>query len=73
MTTENAWRVGNSEDLLTEEETGAILKVSPRTIRLWRRTRGLPHTKITTKVVRIRRADLEGWMLRFRVAQIGQP
>ena len=49
-------------DLLTDEQAAAILSVEPRTIRLWRKTRGLPHLKLTSKIVRIRRADLDSWM-----------
>lgn len=57
-------------DLLTEAQAASILTVEPRTVRLWRKTRGLPHVKITSKVVRIRRTDLDAWMERHLVATV---
>ncbi|HOC58075.1 MAG TPA: helix-turn-helix domain-containing protein [Verrucomicrobiota bacterium] len=44
--------------------------VTPRTIRNWRTHRGLPFIRITGKVIRIRRADLDEWLARHRVAMI---
>ncbi len=55
-------------DILTEPEAAELLSVEPRTLRLWRHTRGLPHYKLTAKVIRYRRGDLIGWMDRCRVA-----
>lgn len=53
-------------DLLTDEQAAAILAVEPRTLRLWRHTRGLPHLKLTSKVIRYRRSDLDEWLDRAR-------
>ena len=50
------------ETYLTEQETAAVLGIAPRTVRLWRRTRGLPHVVVTAKVIRVPRAELDGWM-----------
>ena len=61
----------NPAQLLTEAEAAEILSVEPRTLRLWRNTRGLPHLKITNKVVRYRRGDLDGWLDRCRVQMRG--
>lgn len=61
----------NPSQLLTEVEAAEILSVEPRTLRLWRNTRGLPHLKITNKVVRYRRTDLDGWLDRCRVQMRG--
>ena len=36
--------------------------IKPRTLRLWRRKRGLPHIKITPKVIRYRKADIDAWL-----------
>ncbi len=55
-------------DLLTDQQAAEILSVEPRTLRLWRNTRGLPHIKITPKVIRYRRADLDAWLEQKRVA-----
>jgi hypothetical protein len=42
--------------------------VTSRCIRAWRTGRGLPFLKITNKVIRIRRADLDRWLQSHRVA-----
>jgi len=61
----------SAPELLTDQQAAEILSVEPRTIRLWRQTRGLPHIKITSKVIRFRRADLDAWLERRR-AVIGR-
>jgi excisionase family DNA binding protein len=53
-------------DLLTDEQAAALLNVLPRTLRLWRNTRGLPHIKISGKVIRYRRSDIDAWLDRSR-------
>jgi excisionase family DNA binding protein len=55
-------------DLLTDPQAAALLGVEPRTLRLWRHTRGLPHIKLTSKVIRYRRSDLDAWLSRHVVA-----
>jgi len=42
--------------------------IEPRTIHQWRTHRGLPLIRITSKVIRIRRADLDAWLARHQVA-----
>jgi len=54
--------------ILTDETAAALLTVEPRTIRDWRTRRGLPFIRVTPKVVRIRRADLDKWLSRHQVA-----
>jgi len=54
--------------LLTDQQLAAELAIEPRTLRLWRNTRGLPHLKLTSRVVRYRRADVDGWLARHLVA-----
>jgi excisionase family DNA binding protein len=54
-------------DLLTDTEAAALLSVEPRTLRLWRHTRGLPHIRLTSKVIRYRRCDLDAWLGRHFV------
>ena len=44
--------------------------ITARTIREWRARRGLPFIRITAKTIRIRRADLDEWLARRRVAMI---
>jgi hypothetical protein len=42
--------------------------IKPRAIRDWRTRRGLPFIRITAKVCRIRRTDLDRWLGQHRVA-----
>jgi excisionase family DNA binding protein len=49
-------------DYLSENEAAEILSVEGRTIRNWMNERGLPHFRITSKVVRIKRTDLVRWI-----------
>jgi Helix-turn-helix domain len=42
--------------------------IKPRAIRDWRTRRGLPFIRITAKVCRIRRTDLDRWLNRHQVA-----
>ena len=44
--------------------------ITARTIRNWRSHRGLPFIRITSRVIRIRRSDLDEWLARHRVAMI---
>ena len=53
---------------LDEEAVAKLLGVEPRTVRLWRRTRGLPHCKLTHKVVIFRPEDVAEWVASRRVA-----
>jgi len=57
-------------DLLNDLQCAALLGVKPRTLRLWRTQRGLPHIKITSKEIRYRRSDIDGWLSR-RLVSIG--
>lgn len=59
------------DDILNETEAAALLHQEPRTLRLWRHARGLPHFKPTRKVVLYRRADVLAWLEQSRVAMIG--
>lgn len=54
-------------DILTEGQLATEIGVMPRTLRLWRHTRGLPHIKLTSKIIRYRRADIDAWLERNRV------
>jgi len=56
----------NLSTLLTEEQAAEFLTVKPRTLRLWRQTRALPHIRITTKEIRYRASDLDEWLARRR-------
>jgi len=56
------------EQILTDETAAALLAVEPRTVREWRARRGLPFIRISAKVIRIRRSDLDKWMDKRQVA-----
>ncbi len=45
--------------------------VKSRAVREWRTRRGLPFIRITAKVIRIRRADLDNWLARHQYAMVG--
>ena len=51
-------------DLLTDTQLAAELAIEPRTLRLWRNTRALPHIRITPRVIRYRRKDIDVWLAR---------
>ena len=55
-------------DLLTDQELAAELAIEPRTLRLWRNTRALPHLRITPRVIRYRRGDIDAWLARRSVS-----
>jgi excisionase family DNA binding protein len=57
-----------AEPLLTDETAGHYVGVEPRTIRAWRTRRGLPFIRITSKIVRIRKTDLDRWLTHRLVA-----
>jgi excisionase family DNA binding protein len=61
-------QAAEAAQILTDETAGTLLGVEPRTIREWRVKRGLPFVRLTPKVVRIRRAELDHWIARHSVA-----
>ena len=54
--------------LLNEVGAATLLGITPRTLRLWRHTRGVPHLRLTPRVIRFRKSDLDGWLAKHRVA-----
>jgi len=56
----------NSE-LWTERQAADYLGITPRTLRQWRNTRGVPHIRLTGKIVRYRMSDLQNWIDQYRV------
>lgn len=54
-------------ELWTDKEVCEFLACEPRTLRLWRNTRGFPFIRITSKVLRYRRPDVEKWLDSRRV------
>ena len=61
-------QAADAAQILTDETAATLLGVEPRTIREWRTRRGLPFCRLTPKVVRIRRVDLDKWIARHQVA-----
>lgn len=64
--------VDQTEELLTVKEAAAILKVSTMTITRWLRQGRLQAYHVGPRVIRIRRADLEG-LLRPTTAEEAIP
>ena len=56
-----------ANDILAEDQLAQELAVEPRTVRTWRNTRGLPHIRITSKVIRYKRSEVYSWLDRQRV------
>ena len=48
--------------LLDDIGAAEFFNVKKRTIRLWRTSQGLPHVRISSRVIRYRMADLQSWM-----------
>lgn len=61
-------QAAEAAQILTDETAATLLGVEARTIREWRVRRGLPFCRITPKVIRIRRADLDRWIARHSVS-----
>lgn len=55
-------------DILDDAQLATMLRIEPRTLRLWRQTRALPFIRLTPKVIRYRRVDVDGWLARRTVA-----
>lgn len=55
----------HASELLNDKQVAAYLGITTRTLRLWRR-RGLPHLKLTGRVIRYRQSDLDTWINRSR-------
>jgi hypothetical protein len=53
-------------EVLDDAAAAALLRTKPRTLRLWRQTRGLPHFKPTGRIILYRRSDLLAWLEKFR-------
>ena len=57
----------NNSLIFNEGEAANYLHQKPRTLKLWRRQRGLPHFKVTGKVVLYSRTDLDQWLEQHRM------
>jgi len=55
-------------ELFNDATGGAYIGVEARTMAVWRKTKGLPFIRLSAKCVRYRRADLDAWIARHRVA-----
>jgi hypothetical protein len=61
-----------ASDLFSEKQAADYLHQKPRTIRDWRTRRALPCFKPTAKVTLFRKADLDAWLDRHRVATVAR-
>jgi hypothetical protein len=56
-------------EIFTDETCAAYIGgIEPRTVRSFRMSRGLPFVKLSSKVVRIRKVDVDKWLARHQVA-----
>ena len=53
-------------DLLNDVTAAELLGIKPRTIRIWRAKRGIPHFRITNKEIRYKKSDIIAWLEGFR-------
>jgi hypothetical protein len=60
-----------SPGILDDAGAANYIGIQPRTLRLWRRTRGVPHLKLSSKCIKYRVADLDKWLDAHRVAITG--
>ena len=60
----NEHSLAGPRELLTDAQAAEYLAVQSRTLRLWRHTRGLPHIRISNRVLRYRKTDLDAWLAR---------
>jgi hypothetical protein len=56
--------------LLTPEQTAEFLQVSPRTLRNLQRRKILPLIRLTNKIVRFRRVDVEAALQKLTVGEV---
>ncbi|MGO9586310.1 MAG: helix-turn-helix domain-containing protein [Limisphaerales bacterium] len=69
MTDTKANTTQNPAEIFDDAQAAAYVGgITPRAIRDWRTRRGLPFIRITSKVCRIRRTDLDRWMAEHRVS-----
>ena len=47
---------------LNEREAAQFLSIEPRTLRLWRRTRGVPYFSPSKRTILFSRAELLAWL-----------
>jgi hypothetical protein len=55
-----------TSELLTDVQAAAFFSIEPRTLRLWRK-KGLGFVRLTSKVVRYRKVDLDDFVARRRI------
>jgi hypothetical protein len=60
---------GPATELFTDQTAAAYVgDITARAVRDWRTKRGLPFIRITSKVNRIRKCDLDTWLASHQVA-----
>jgi excisionase family DNA binding protein len=53
-----------ADSLLDDKMLADYVHTKPRTIRRWRNEEHLPFIRITSRVIRYRRADVDAWLAR---------
>jgi hypothetical protein len=63
-----AYQSRSFAEIFDEATCAAYIGVRPRTIREFRSRLGLPFLRITSKVVRFKKADVDDWLDRQKIA-----
>ena len=58
-------------EIFDDKKAAAYIGIQPRTLRAWRNSRQLPFLRVTARVIRFRKSDLDAWLDRTRTAMTG--
>ncbi len=68
-TQNSTFQPANAVEIFTDETAAAYVGgITARAVRDWRAKRGLPFIRITSKVNRIRKSDLDQWLAAHQTA-----
>lgn len=62
----NASASDNKNEILNERQVVDLLGVQPRALRRFRKELGLPYIKISSKVLRFKKSDIDAWLDKHR-------
>ena len=53
-----------TSDLFNEEQAAEYLGITLRTLREWRKVKNVPYVRLSGKVIRYRKVDIDLWLSR---------
>jgi hypothetical protein len=59
-------------DLMDDAKLAGYLGCEVRTLRTWRNVRSMPHIRLTRKIIRYRKLDIDRWLDQSRTVIGGQ-